>query len=80
MRRNSASRRRHAGEHKVIAVDVGVVECGGRPIRVWVMVDPYNYEVVNLCGSGYPSPARTTQNSLRFPAETEKRVSLWMTR
>jgi len=25
-------------------------------------VDPYNYEAVNLCGSGYPSPARTTQN------------------
>jgi len=52
------------GWHPIIAVDEGVVKCGGRPLYVWVAVDAYTRQPICLVlVSHSPGPWGTPSDS-----------------
>jgi len=62
-------------EHQVVAVDVSVVRCGGRPIYVWVSVDIFTKQPVWFAAS----LAGTTENALRFLRRRRRCLHVWAT-
>jgi len=66
------------GWRQAIAVDGGVVECGGGPIYVWVAVDAYTRRPIWFWRLAHQQG--TTGNALRFPRRLRGRcLSVWAT-